>query len=63
MIESLKTDVGEQTFESGIRPIRLVAEWFLSQHFGERCEDMHADCEICRRYAALDVFTENPFSE
>ena len=43
------------------RHVLAVAEPFLEEMFGPRCEDVDADCECCKRWAALDTLVANPF--
>ena len=40
--------------------VRIIAEVFLTEQFGERCPDFEENCECCRRWAALDTLTEDP---
>lgn len=48
-------------FVAAVGAVRHKAEPFLKQFFGERCPDFEADCEACKRWAALETLLDNPF--
>lgn len=48
-------------FKDAAEQIRYLAEHLLIEEFGHRCDEYYEDCDICKRWKALDTLTENPF--
>lgn len=46
-------------FERQAQHVRIVTEAFLTEWYGERCEDYEKHCEICKRWRWLDKIVEN----
>ena len=56
------TKAFEKDFEKQAGHIRTIADTLLYEYFGARCEIFESECEICRRWKALDDLTDNPFA-
>jgi hypothetical protein len=57
-----KTDIVDTSdpFAIVVSHVRIVAETFLEDFFGERCSEQEENCECCRRWKWLDLLTANP---
>ena len=42
---------------------RKIADTLVYEYFGARCEVFDSECEVCRRWKALDELTDTPFAE
>jgi hypothetical protein len=45
----------EQLFSDATRQLRLTVGTYLVAFYGERCADFEPNCEVCKRWQALDV--------
>lgn len=50
-----------EVFEMMAGHIKTIATELLETFFGERCKEFEMGCEVCSRWTALDILTENPF--
>lgn len=50
-------------FDSVAGYLRIVAESFLREQFGERCKDFEPNCECCKRWKLLDGLVKSPWEK
>lgn len=43
--------------------VRKSADVLLLEMYGARCDEFDPDCELCKRWKALDDLTRNPFDD